>query len=102
MCGCAGTVGTTTQGLIHYSPNQNLQIEDCEYTIEQLKVWLDKLICAKDTGLYLEIGISGQLMNKHLGIVMSAINYASNICYFQTDLDLIGDLIILINDSEKC
>ena len=102
-CGCgAGVVVGTTSQLLPNTQQQNSQIENCEYTVEQLNSWLDKLICTKDSGLYISLGLSGLQMNKHLGNVMSALNYKSNICYFKNDLDLAADFIILINDSGKC
>lgn len=77
-------------------------VEGCTYTMDQLNTWVTKLICCKDKVLYLQLGINAQTMNKYLGIVMSALNYPTNPCYFQTDLDVISDFIILIVNSGRC
>ena len=80
--------------------------EGCDYTIEQLKTWQIKLVCCKDTLLYLKLGINAQTMNKYLGLVMSAINYPSNPCYYESllpnDFEQISNFIILITNSGQC
>lgn len=77
-------------------------VEGCTYTMEQLNAWLTKLICCKDKALYLSLKINAQIMNKYLGIVMSALNYPTNPCYFQNDLDIISNFIVLISGTQQC
>lgn len=104
MCGCGKSMGVTSTSSTTMNANIRVipPVEDCEYTIEQLKTWLKSLVCVKDKGIYTQFGINGQTMNKYLGIVMSAINYPSNPCYFQNDLEAIGNFIIIIINSGQC
>jgi hypothetical protein len=102
--GCA-SCGASRVGRI--PPTQRTQVnfsvvENCPYTGEQLNVWLTKLICCKDKVLYKNLGITAPTMNKYLGIVMSALNYPTNPCYFQKELDIISEFIILIVNSGIC
>jgi hypothetical protein len=102
MCNCGASVVQQSPVYTQQTVTNNISIEDCEYSMDQLRGWLDKLICCKDKGLYITLGISGPLMNKYLGDVMSALNYPTNPCYFKNSLDIIGDVIILINNSNLC
>lgn len=102
-CGCgASQVTVAPNSGVVLQPLTYNSSENCIYTIEQLHVWLTKLICCKDKGLYLQLGSNAQTINKYLGIVMSAINYPSNPCYFKNDLDIISDFIILIANTGQC
>lgn len=76
--------------------------ELCDYSLDQLRVWIGKLICCKDTGLYISLKISAPLMNKTLGNVKSALNYPTNICYFKKELDAASNILVLIENSGKC
>ena len=64
---------------------------NCNYTINQLTIWKDRLICIKSK-------IIGQesLINKYLGIVISAINYPTNVCYFYNDLILVEEALLTL------
>jgi hypothetical protein len=101
-CGCgAGVVRSSPQVFVR----QNTQTQapaDCQYTMDQLNSWLAQLICCKNKGLYTSLGINAPTMNKYLGIVMSALNYPTNPCYFQSQLGAIGDFVILIMNTGQC
>lgn len=75
---------------------------DCQYTLDMFQVWLTKLICCKNKNLYIGLGINAQTMNKYMGLVMSALNFPSNPCYFQTQLGPVNDFIILITNTGQC
>jgi len=74
----------------------------CSYTLDQLKVWNQKLNCFKQKGLYIQYGIRPADLNRALGDVLSAINYVNNICYFQRQLDKAQPLIMVVINSGQC
>jgi len=74
----------------------------CEYEPEQLQTWRTLLICAKDKALYLDLGVPAHNVNKYLGIVISAINYNTNPCYFKSELDNIAAFIAVLVNTGKC
>jgi hypothetical protein len=75
---------------------------DCSYTMEQLQVWVNLLVCAKDKTIYPSLGLTAQQLNKYLGIAMSALNYPTYPCYFAKELAPIGDVIILLQNDPRC
>lgn len=101
-CGCGASRVTTPSFTTNTVRLVSTPVENCDYTMEQFQAWLDKLICCKDKGLYVQLGINSQTMNRYLGIVMSAINYPSNPCYFQNDMGPISNFIILITNNGQC
>jgi hypothetical protein len=76
--------------------------EDCNYTLVQIKEWSNLLTCAKNKGLYIQLGVSAQKMNRYLGRVLSALHYPTNPCYFEKDLNEVVDLIIAIQNLNQC
>jgi hypothetical protein len=107
-CSTCGQQGVTPEPYqFKYHPHIQTPVdppvdENCEYTTSQLNVWLSKLICCKDTGLYVTLKIKASTLNKYLGIVGSAINYKSHPCWFKKELDNIANIIIIIENSGKC
>ena len=102
-CGCGASRVTTPSS----SPNivrESTQVPsgDCQYTMSQFQAWLNKLICCRDKGLYTQLGVNAQTMNKYLGLVMSALNFPTSPCYFQSSLTPISDFIILITNTGQC
>lgn len=79
----------------YYASPVNL---NCEYTLEMMLDWKEKIICAKDAGLI----NSEAIYNKYMGIILSGINFSSNICYLVKDLDSIKPAIINIINSGVC
>ena len=108
MCSTCGksavNVQTYIQKSINYQqlPPQLIVDLNCPYTLDQMKIWSNLLICFKEKGYYSQYGISGQQLNAALGIVLSALNYPTNICYFKSDLDNIFNVITIIVNSGKC
>jgi hypothetical protein len=107
IMGCS-TCGRQTVSPVVFNPKVYSLVQPpppdipCDYTMSQLNIWLTKLICTRDSGLYVSLRISAPNMNKYQGIVMSALNYPTNICYFKKDLDIIADIIIIIENTGKC
>ena len=102
-CGCgASTVRSSPQVFVARRENASQAPADCQYTMDQLRSWLALLICCKDKALYMSLGIGAPTMNKYLGIVMSALNYPTNPCYFQSQLGPIGNFVILIMNTGQC
>ena len=83
-------------------PPQKVVDLNCQYTLDQVKKWSELLICFKENGYYSTYNISGKDLNKALGIVLSAINYPTNICYFESELNNIFNIITIIVNSGKC
>lgn len=84
------------------SPAVPISAGPCNYTLDQLKVWFDKLNCFKQKGIYVQYGIRPADLNRALGNVLSAINYSSNICYFQRQLDIVQPIIMIVINSGQC
>jgi hypothetical protein len=104
MCACGGGGGggstlDTPQARV-YQPIDTP--EDCPYTLEQLEEWRRLLLCIRDGGYSAELGFSEARMNGAVGIVVSAINYRRNLCYFQPQLEQIAPMIFQIINSGKC
>jgi hypothetical protein len=101
MCGCSKSPVTPGPNIQRQQVNV-IPIEDCTYTLDQLRTWYSILVCCKDQVLYPQLGINAQTMNSYLGITGSALNYPTNPCYFKDNLDIIGNFIILITATGKC
>lgn len=74
----------------------------CEYDAAQLETWRKLLMCCKDKGIYLELNIPAHIINKFIGVTLSAINYNTNPCYFKQSLDEIAEFLPLLINTEKC
>lgn len=74
----------------------------CEYLPDQLKNWRIKLLCVKEKGIWVDLGITASKLNKYIGVVLSAINYTTNPCYFKTQLDEIASFMAVIINNETC
>lgn len=82
-------------------PKVNYEPIDCDYDLEKLQDWNNKLNCFKEKSLFKQYNVSGQLLNKYMGIVLSALN-SKNPCYFKEKLDQISSFILIIDNSNKC
>jgi hypothetical protein len=82
--------------MIHVPTVQNPP-QVCTYTVEQLLVWKSLLQCAKDNKLFPE-----KELNAGLGTVISAVNRATNVCYFQNYLRITEPLINQIIATGQC
>lgn len=88
MCNCATSNGTYIR-----SNRQSVNLEDCDYTLEQIISWKDLLFCIKNNPI-----VDQKQVNKALGTVLSAIKI-NNPCYLQKELNntlpLINQIIAL-------
>ena len=76
---------------------------ECIYTFEQVQDWLEKLNCFNNNGLISTIpSITQRKLNMYIGIVLSAINYASNVCYFKSQLDEVQSFITIVISTGQC
>lgn len=71
-------------------------VTECTYTQQQLLVWKNLLLCAKEKKLLAE-----RELNSGLGIVASALGRA-DVCYFRKYLDKTEALITYIINSGQC
>ena len=76
--------------------------QGCDFTLEMLQVYKEKLKCIKDNALYETLNITEAKVNSYLGIVISSINYKSNYCRFEKELINIRDLIFTMVNQGIC
>lgn len=76
--------------------------EECEYDIDMIVIWKDKLFCIRDNEKYTDLGLSKAQLNRFLGVVLSCINFSYNICFLANQLDKIKPYIIKIVGSNLC
>jgi|SRR5689334_5027357 len=76
---------------------------ECEYTIEQVDIWLSKVKCVQETGVYTQIPyITKKQLNIYLSTLLSAKNYASNLCYFHRELQEVESFITVLIALNLC
>lgn len=93
MCNCTNT---NTISIPTRSRTQHNTNEPCDYTIEQLETWYNRLQCVKNNNFYTSL----QTINVYLGVLQSAINSPLYICLFKINLDIIyGYIQSLIIDN---
>jgi hypothetical protein len=81
-CGSVQSLPVTTEYLL---PDKKDCIEvNCKYTMQQFIDFREKLLCIKS-----KIATNDNNLNRYLGIVISAINYPTNLCYFYDELVLV-------------
>lgn len=78
---------------------QNSQ-EPCEYSVEMLRDFEEKLVWFKNNGLYLKHNIAPVTMNKYIGIVLTSLNI-HNRCMYRNILDKISDVCDLITTLQN-
>jgi glutaredoxin len=77
--------------------------EDCEITMEQVDVWLEKIRCVIKTGEYITVpNITKKQLNIYLSFLLSAKNYADNPCYFRNELQEIEGFIMVLTARNIC
>lgn len=98
-CGCSGGGGVVLSSF-RRAKNNNIA-QDCDYTVELMLIWKEKLLCVQNQNLYQEIGYNKYKINFALGTVQSAIN-TGNVCYFKKQLDQVNNIILTLISLEKC
>jgi hypothetical protein len=105
-CGSASrAVAPSGQNYFNRQQSQAAQIVatgPCDYTVDVLKVWAEKLTCFKQKGLYVSYNVRPADLNRALGDVLSAINYPTFPCYYQKELDRAQTIINIVISSEQC
>lgn len=77
--------------------------EECEFTIEQISEWYDRVNCVRTQGLYLQIpNITTKQINIYVGTLSSAKNYADKICYFRRELEEVESFITVLTALDLC
>lgn len=71
----------------------------CDYTLETMLDWKQKLICASNNNIILT---SQAQFNQYMGIILSGINFIPNICYLKRELDNIQPIILSIINVGIC
>jgi hypothetical protein len=76
---------------------------ECEYTKELAALWLEKVNCIKDSGLYVQVpNITKFQLNLYIGILTSVQNYRGDPCYFRKELEEIDSFISVITSMNLC
>lgn len=106
-CNCgssaSGSASRITSALRYEAPATNISFDGCTYTLEQLQDWLTKIKCFREKGLLANIpSVTNRLLNMYEGIVLSAVNYASNVCYFKKQLDDVQSFITVVISTGQC
>lgn len=103
-CGAGGSSSVPQYTESNNNIHQQTFIDDsCPYTVEILQMWLQKLECFKNNGLYVNMpNITVPQINSYTGTVLSALNYPSNVCYFKDMLDEVAPFITVIISTGLC
>ena len=83
---------------------QSVQVAEtgpCDYTVNRLQIYLDKLKWFKTKGLYIKYKIKPGILNKYLGTVQTSINI-NNKCAYKAMMDgEITNLVTLITGLQS-
>ena len=97
-CGCQNGGGTTSPAYNPPAPvAPSILNENCPYTLELLQEWHRKLKMAKDLQQADLLQISNFQLNSYIGYVQSAINFPSYLCFYQSQLATIAQVIANID-----
>lgn len=99
-CATCGAKTPLIQNTVqHYSVTAPV-IQNCEYTVEMLKDFNDKLEWFKSKKLFSQYNILAKTINKYLGVVITSLN-VNNRCMYKDQLDIISDIVDLIVTIQK-
>lgn len=100
MCDCNKTYTAKNTISMVSKSYRVTEASDCEFTMDQLEGWKDKLICFKDKGLYKTYNVTPALLNRYIGVVLSAINlFPKSPCAFQNQLNEIETFMVVVNNT---
>jgi hypothetical protein len=101
---CGQAARATQQGFVspRFSAAQVAMSGPCDYTIPQLQVWVEKLTCFMQKGLYRQYNVRPADLNKALGGVKSAINYKTFPCYYAKELAFAQTILNIVISSGQC
>ncbi len=75
---------------------------DCDYNLEQLVDWKNKLFCVRDNEYFYALQITKRDLNSYIGIVLSGITLEYNICFLVNQLNRVKPVIMKIINSGLC
>jgi len=102
MCGTCGRASAAPyQSNRSQITSRSSTPTNCDYTMEMMLNFEQKLTCAINKSLHSEISSSIGELNSFLGVVKSAIS-TNNVCYFASHLNNIQGTIIKILNTGKC
>lgn len=99
--GCGGGVITTPTIPFQervLTPEQIVLSEPCGYTIPLLTSWQTKLETILTEGKADLINLTSYRIRSYIGILMSAIRYPQNLCFYAPQLAPLVQIIQLIDD----
>lgn len=99
-CGCNAKTNTSNTG---FTPAiQVSAAKSCMLDRDILLNWQSKLECVQNKNLYEVVGIDVYTLNRLSGLIQSALNWSSNYCYFEIQLQEVLGLITKIIASGQC
>lgn len=78
------------------------QTATCDYTVEQIQIWKDKILCIIASNLYLQAGVTRPQLNGFLGVINSIVIYNNNPCTFINTLQKVLDLMVRLTGLGLC
>lgn len=105
-CGCGSTPTIVASEMVapqYQVQPTNFRNEPCDYTLEQITSWLNKVNCFKDNAYQGFVpSITNTQLNIYIGTLMSVQNFRGNICYYKPELEEIESFIIVITSLNLC
>lgn len=90
------------QNNIPYYMVEREKAPECNYELSTIMDWKEKLFCIRDNESYSSIGITRQQLNVYLGIVLSAINMNTDLCFIEKKLNTLEPVIMSIVNKGIC
>jgi hypothetical protein len=102
MCNCG--MGSSPAPRTSQPTFQRAQVppDECPFTLEMVEGWLVQEQCFRNNGYYANTGITLRQLNIYEGTLKSAINYPTNICYFQSQLGDVSSFIMYLASQGIC
>lgn len=105
-CGTCGQKATQAQQSLNLRARYQEVIPafdpDCPYNHDVLEVWYTKLMCIKDESLLEQLGLDLIDLHKHLGIVISSLNYSTHPCRYRSELEKVEPIIFKLIELNLC
>lgn len=94
-CAARAAILRNSSKMVRNNYRAEQSTEPCEYTVEMLRDYEEKLVWFKNKGLHLKNNISPKTLNSYIGIVLTSLN-VGNKCVYRDTLAKIKDLVDLI------
>ena len=104
MCGCGAANKNNSSTHRQVSVARQVEQAPCDITKEHLLLWKQILTCIKQNNYFVAADTPEFTINKFLGIVQSALNYPSDYCYFNEQLNYFKTFVLLkiIDNVPQC